>query len=138
VFVYKLITAGSVEEKIVAMQQQKAALADAILSDDAVRRCARTGPIAGSISTMLWWAQRLGVDGLAWSTAELQSPARAVTVRPRCSIEQSCPTRAMRLRALHALLAIGLRCPALSARRPWFCTIEGHDAPPPLGRFEPS
>jgi superfamily II DNA or RNA helicase len=35
VFVYKLITAGSVEEKIVAMQQQKAALADAILSDDA-------------------------------------------------------------------------------------------------------
>ena len=35
VFVYKLITAGSVEEKIVAMQEQKAALADAILSDDA-------------------------------------------------------------------------------------------------------
>ncbi|WP_206956052.1 DEAD/DEAH box helicase [Trinickia acidisoli] len=35
VFVYKLITAGSVEEKIVVMQQQKAALADAILSNDA-------------------------------------------------------------------------------------------------------
>ncbi|RZF26051.1 helicase [Paraburkholderia sp. UYCP14C] len=35
VFVYKLITAGSVEEKIVVMQQQKAALADAILSEDA-------------------------------------------------------------------------------------------------------
>ena len=35
VFVYKLITAGSVEEKIVAMQEQKAALADAILSEDA-------------------------------------------------------------------------------------------------------
>jgi superfamily II DNA or RNA helicase len=34
VFVYKLITAGSVEEKIVAMQQQKAALANAILSED--------------------------------------------------------------------------------------------------------
>ncbi|WP_080894195.1 DEAD/DEAH box helicase, partial [Ralstonia solanacearum] len=34
VFVYKLITAGSVEEKIVAMQQQKAALAEAILSED--------------------------------------------------------------------------------------------------------
>ncbi|MFM0515184.1 hypothetical protein P0D80_48240 [Paraburkholderia sp. RL17-373-BIF-A] len=34
-FVYKLITAGSVEEKIVAMQEQKAALADAILSEDA-------------------------------------------------------------------------------------------------------
>jgi hypothetical protein len=34
VFVYKLITAGSVEEKIVVMQQQKAALADAILSED--------------------------------------------------------------------------------------------------------
>jgi superfamily II DNA or RNA helicase len=33
VFVYKLITAGSVEEKIVAMQEKKAALADAILSD---------------------------------------------------------------------------------------------------------
>jgi SNF2 family DNA or RNA helicase len=35
VFVYKLITAGSVEEKIVAMQARKAALADAILSEDA-------------------------------------------------------------------------------------------------------
>jgi SNF2 family DNA or RNA helicase len=35
VFVYKLIAAGSVEEKIVAMQQQKAALANAILSDEA-------------------------------------------------------------------------------------------------------
>ncbi|WP_346779257.1 DEAD/DEAH box helicase [Burkholderia sp. Ac-20365] len=35
VFVYKLITAGSVEEKIVAMQGRKAALADAILSDNA-------------------------------------------------------------------------------------------------------
>jgi len=34
-FVYKLITAGSVEEKIVATQEQKAALADAILSEDA-------------------------------------------------------------------------------------------------------
>ncbi|MCY1210869.1 hypothetical protein D9M68_308440 [compost metagenome] len=35
VFVYKLITGGSVEEKIVAMQAQKAALAEAILSADA-------------------------------------------------------------------------------------------------------
>ncbi|MFX1689714.1 DEAD/DEAH box helicase [Paraburkholderia sp. A2RI-6] len=35
VFVYKLITAGSVEEKIVAMQERKAALGDAILSEDA-------------------------------------------------------------------------------------------------------
>lgn len=35
VFVYKLITAGSVEEKIVAMQEKKAALAEAILSDAA-------------------------------------------------------------------------------------------------------
>jgi len=35
VFVYKLITAGSVEEKIVAMQAKKAALAEAILSDAA-------------------------------------------------------------------------------------------------------
>ena len=34
VFVYKLITAGSVEEKILAMQDKKAALAQAILSDD--------------------------------------------------------------------------------------------------------
>ncbi|MFC4518486.1 SNF2-related protein [Cupriavidus pinatubonensis] len=34
VFVYKLITAGSVEEKIVAMQAHKAALAEAILSED--------------------------------------------------------------------------------------------------------
>ena len=34
VFVYKLITAGSIEEKIVAMQAKKAALADAILSED--------------------------------------------------------------------------------------------------------
>ncbi|TCG05382.1 helicase [Paraburkholderia steynii] len=37
VFVYKLITAGSVEEKIVAMQGRKAALADAILSEDGAR-----------------------------------------------------------------------------------------------------
>jgi len=35
VFVYKLIAAGSVEEKIVGMQEKKAALANAILSDDA-------------------------------------------------------------------------------------------------------
>ncbi len=35
VFVYKLIIAGSVEEKIVSMQEKKAALADAILSEDA-------------------------------------------------------------------------------------------------------
>ena len=34
VFVYKLIAAGSIEEKIVVMQQHKAALADAILSED--------------------------------------------------------------------------------------------------------
>jgi len=34
VFVYKLIAAGSIEEKIVVMQQNKAALADAILSED--------------------------------------------------------------------------------------------------------
>ncbi|CAE6859526.1 hypothetical protein R75461_07908 [Paraburkholderia nemoris] len=34
VFVYELITAGSVKEKIVATQEQKAALADAILSED--------------------------------------------------------------------------------------------------------
>jgi SNF2 family DNA or RNA helicase len=35
VFVYKLITAGGVEEKIVAMQERKAALAEAILLEDA-------------------------------------------------------------------------------------------------------
>jgi len=35
VFVCKLITAGSVEEKFVAMQERKAALAEAILSEDA-------------------------------------------------------------------------------------------------------
>jgi SNF2 family DNA or RNA helicase len=34
VFVYKLIAAGSVEEKIVAMQEKKAGLANAILSED--------------------------------------------------------------------------------------------------------
>ena len=34
VFVYKLIVAGSIEEKIVALQEQKAALANNILSDD--------------------------------------------------------------------------------------------------------
>ena len=33
VFVYKLITAGTVEEKIVAMQQRKQALADALFAD---------------------------------------------------------------------------------------------------------
>ncbi|MEN8505500.1 MULTISPECIES: DEAD/DEAH box helicase [Paraburkholderia] len=35
VFVYKLIAAGSIEEKIVELQEQKAGLADSILSDDA-------------------------------------------------------------------------------------------------------
>ncbi|WP_186126562.1 DEAD/DEAH box helicase [Burkholderia gladioli] len=35
VFVYKLIVAGSVEEKILVLQEQKAALASAILSEDA-------------------------------------------------------------------------------------------------------
>ena len=34
VFVYKLIAAGSVEEKIVSMQEKKAGLANAILSED--------------------------------------------------------------------------------------------------------
>jgi hypothetical protein len=34
VFVYKLIVAGSIEEKIVALQQKKAVLADSILSGD--------------------------------------------------------------------------------------------------------
>ncbi|GAB2181068.1 hypothetical protein DLREEDagrD3_12910 [Denitratisoma sp. agr-D3] len=34
VFVYKLVVAGSIEEKILAMQEQKAALAANILSDD--------------------------------------------------------------------------------------------------------
>jgi len=37
VFVYKLITAGSVEEKILAMQDKKAALAQAILSEDGAK-----------------------------------------------------------------------------------------------------
>jgi superfamily II DNA or RNA helicase len=35
VFVYKLIAAGSIEEKIVQLQEKKAALADSILSEDA-------------------------------------------------------------------------------------------------------
>ena len=35
VFFYKLIAAGSIEEKILALQERKAALADSILSDDA-------------------------------------------------------------------------------------------------------
>ena len=34
VFVYKLIVAGSIEEKILALQERKAELADGILSDD--------------------------------------------------------------------------------------------------------
>ncbi|WP_144137449.1 DEAD/DEAH box helicase [Paraburkholderia sp. BCC1884] len=35
VFVYKMIAAGSIEEKIVELQEQKAGLADSILSEDA-------------------------------------------------------------------------------------------------------
>jgi len=35
VFVYKLIAAGSIEEKIVALQEKKAVLANSILSEDA-------------------------------------------------------------------------------------------------------
>jgi len=37
VFVYKLVAAGSIEEKILALQEKKAALAEAILSDDPAR-----------------------------------------------------------------------------------------------------
>ena len=37
-FVYKLIAAGSIEEKILAMQERKAALAAGILSEDASAR----------------------------------------------------------------------------------------------------
>jgi SNF2 family DNA or RNA helicase len=37
VFVYKLVAAGSIEEKILALQAKKAALADLILSDDPTR-----------------------------------------------------------------------------------------------------
>ena len=33
-FVYKLIVAGSIEEKILTLQERKAELADGILSDD--------------------------------------------------------------------------------------------------------
>jgi SNF2 family DNA or RNA helicase len=36
VFVYKLIVAGSIEEKIVSLQEKKAALALGILADDGV------------------------------------------------------------------------------------------------------
>lgn len=39
VFVYKLIVAGSIEEKILALQERKAGLADGILSDDRAIRC---------------------------------------------------------------------------------------------------
>ena len=38
VFVYKLIVAGTIEEKMVALQEKKAALADSILSDRAAGR----------------------------------------------------------------------------------------------------
>lgn len=34
VFVYKMVVAGSIEEKIVAMQARKAGLADALLTTD--------------------------------------------------------------------------------------------------------
>ncbi|NEX62458.1 DEAD/DEAH box helicase [Noviherbaspirillum galbum] len=50
VFVYKLIAAGSVEEKIVAMQERKAALADAILSESATGAAPFT---AGDIDALL-------------------------------------------------------------------------------------
>jgi SNF2 family DNA or RNA helicase len=35
VFVYKLVATGSIEEKILSMQERKAALAAGILSEDA-------------------------------------------------------------------------------------------------------
>jgi SNF2 family DNA or RNA helicase len=35
VFVYKLVAAGSIEERIVALQERKAALAEGVLSEDA-------------------------------------------------------------------------------------------------------
>ncbi|HPE05430.1 MAG TPA: C-terminal helicase domain-containing protein, partial [Thauera sp.] len=35
VFVFKLVCAGSIEEKILALQERKAALAESVLSEDA-------------------------------------------------------------------------------------------------------
>ncbi|KVR74217.1 DEAD/DEAH box helicase [Burkholderia ubonensis] len=66
VFVYKLITAGSVEEKIVALQEKKAALANAILSDDA----------AGTV--------KFSADDLDALFAPIPGvPARALAAQPR-------------------------------------------------------
>ncbi|MDN7675573.1 DEAD/DEAH box helicase [Burkholderia oklahomensis] len=66
VFVYKLITAGSVEEKIVALQEKKAALANAILSNDA----------AGTV--------KFSADDLEALFAPIPGvPARASAAQPR-------------------------------------------------------
>ena len=42
VFVYKLITENTVEEKIIAMQERKRALAESIYKDDAKRGIIKT------------------------------------------------------------------------------------------------
>jgi superfamily II DNA or RNA helicase len=68
VFVYKLITAGSVEEKIVAMQEKKAALADAILSD------------SGTAATGL---SKEDLDALFAPIPDMSSNEKPASSRPR-------------------------------------------------------
>jgi SNF2 family DNA or RNA helicase len=74
VFVYKLITAGSVEEKIVVMQQQKAALADAILSEDAA------GAVKFSADDLEALFEPIPATPVASSATKPRSRAKMVTV----------------------------------------------------------
>jgi SNF2 family DNA or RNA helicase len=74
VFVYKLITAGSVEEKIVVMQQQKAALADAILSEDAA------GAVKFSADDLEALFEPIPAAPAASSTTKPRSRARTLTI----------------------------------------------------------
>lgn len=73
VFVYKLITAGSVEEKIVLMQEKKAALADAILSDDAA------GAVKFSADDLEALLEPIPATPAASSAAKSRSRARTGT-----------------------------------------------------------
>jgi hypothetical protein len=46
-----------------------------------------------ALKLMLWWSQRQGLDGLAWSTVELQAARWKGYGHPRRFTDRSCPRR---------------------------------------------
>ena len=68
-----------------------------------------------AMKMMLWWAQRLGVDGLAWSTAELQQSRWAAHGPPLLLYRKALPEAA---RALAGALSLPLESTLMAIRAP--------------------